>query len=146
MELVAAAGAEGFAARCDVSSGASVAGFAAAVGGRFGRCDVLVANAGIYPVRSFHDTTWEEWRRVMSVNLDSLFHLTKAFLPAMREAGWGRIIATASNGFYSGLPDLTPYVASKGGVIGFVGMMYFSGPYESRVADFGTISLAKTML
>ena len=56
----------------------------------------------------------------MSVNLDSLFHLTKAFLPGMRQAGWGRIIATASNGFYSGLPDLTPYVASKGGVIGFV--------------------------
>jgi len=118
--LVSAAGSEGFAARCDVSSGESVAQFARWVEEHFGRCDVLVANAGIYPVMSFDDTTWEGWRRVMSVNLDSLFHLTKAFLPGMREAGWGRIIATASNGFYSGLPDLTPYVASKGGVIGFV--------------------------
>jgi NAD(P)-dependent dehydrogenase (short-subunit alcohol dehydrogenase family) len=120
LELVSAAGSEGFAARCDVSSGESVADFATWVTERFGRCDVLVANAGIYPVMSFDDTTWEDWRRVMSVNLDSLFHLTKAFLPGMRQAGWGRIIATASNGFYSGLPDLTPYVASKGGVIGFV--------------------------
>jgi len=118
--LVSAAGSEGFGARCDVSSGESVAEFAGSVQERFGRCDVLVANAGIYPVRSFDDTTWEDWRRVMSVNLDSLFHLTKAFLPGMRKAGWGRIIATASNGFYSGLPDLAPYVASKGGVIGFV--------------------------
>jgi NAD(P)-dependent dehydrogenase (short-subunit alcohol dehydrogenase family) len=44
----------------------------------------------------------------------------KAFLPGMREAGWGRIIAMASNTFHSGLAGLTPYVASKGGVIGFV--------------------------
>jgi NAD(P)-dependent dehydrogenase (short-subunit alcohol dehydrogenase family) len=120
LELISAAGSEGFAARCDVSSGESVAELAGAVKERFGCCDVLVSNAGIYPVMSFDDYTWEDWRRVMSVNLDSLFHLTKAFLPGMREAGWGRIIASASNGFYSGLPDLTPYVASKGGVIGFV--------------------------
>ena len=120
LELVSAAGSEGFAAPCEVSSAESVAEFADAVRERFGRCDVLVANAGIYPVMSFDDTTWEDWRRVMSVNLDSLFHLTKAFLPGMRGAGWGRIIAMASNGFYSGLPDLATYVASKGGVIGFV--------------------------
>jgi NAD(P)-dependent dehydrogenase (short-subunit alcohol dehydrogenase family) len=120
LELIAAAGSDGLAVRCDVSSGESVAGLARAVDERFGRCDVLVANAGIYPVTSFDECTWEDWRRVMSVNLDSLFHLTKAFLPGMRESGWGRIIATASNGFYSGLPDLTPYVASKGGVVGFV--------------------------
>jgi NAD(P)-dependent dehydrogenase (short-subunit alcohol dehydrogenase family) len=120
LELIASAGSDGMAVRCDVSSGESVAGLARTVNERFGRCDVLVANAGIYPVTSFDDCTWEDWRRVMSVNLDSLFHLTKAFLPGMRESGWGRIIATASNGFYSGLPDLTPYVASKGGVVGFV--------------------------
>jgi NAD(P)-dependent dehydrogenase (short-subunit alcohol dehydrogenase family) len=120
LELMASAGSDGLAVRCDVSSGESVAGLARTVNERLGRCDVLVANAGIYPVTSFDDCTWEDWRRVMSVNLDSLFHLTKAFLPGMRESGWGRIIAMASNGFYSGLPDLTPYVASKGGVVGFV--------------------------
>jgi NAD(P)-dependent dehydrogenase (short-subunit alcohol dehydrogenase family) len=120
LELVAAAGSEGFAQHCDVSVSESVTEFATAVRERFGQCDVLVANAGIYPMASFDDCTWESWRAIMSVNVDSLFHLTKAFLPAMRQSRWGRIIAAASNGFYSGLPDLTPYVASKGAVVGFV--------------------------
>jgi NAD(P)-dependent dehydrogenase (short-subunit alcohol dehydrogenase family) len=120
LELIATAGSEGFAHHCDVAGGESVAEFAAAVHERFGRCDVLIANAGIYPMASFDDCSWEQWRAVMSINVDSLFHLTKAFLPGMRAAGWGRIVAAASNGFYSGLPDLTPYVASKGAVVGFV--------------------------
>lgn len=81
---------------------------------------MLIANAGIYPVAAIAETTWDMWRRIMAVNLDSLFLLTQAFLPEMRRRGWGRIIATATNGFYTGLPDLTAYVASKGGVIGFV--------------------------
>jgi NAD(P)-dependent dehydrogenase (short-subunit alcohol dehydrogenase family) len=110
--------AEGFI--CDVSSGTSVAALADGVRERFGRCDVLVANAGIYPIAPFLETSWETWRRIMDVNLDSLFHLSQAFLPEMTERGWGRIIATATNGFHTGLPGLTPYVASKGGVIGFV--------------------------
>jgi NAD(P)-dependent dehydrogenase (short-subunit alcohol dehydrogenase family) len=117
---VEAAGSEGFAERCDISDGDSVAAFAATVKERFGRADVLVCNAGIYPIAGFDDWSWEQWRAVMSVNVDSLFHLTKAFLPAMREAGWGRIVAAASNGVYSGIPNLTPYVASKGAVVGFV--------------------------
>ena len=119
-DLVRRAGSAAFSMRCDVADGASVAAFADAVRERFGRCDVLVANAGIYPIAPFDEVTWEDWRRIMSVNLDSLFHLTKALLPAMREAGWGRIVVMASNGFHTGIPDLTPYVASKGGVIGFV--------------------------
>ena len=117
---VRAAGGDVLGVRCDVSSGESVEAFAAAVRDRFGRCDVLVANAGIYPIAPFEEVTFEDWRRIMSVNLDSLFHLTKAFLPGMREARWGRIICMASNGFHTGIPQLTPYVASKGGVIGFV--------------------------
>jgi NAD(P)-dependent dehydrogenase (short-subunit alcohol dehydrogenase family) len=120
LERVEAAGGEGFAAPCDIADGDSVAGFADAVNERFGRCDVLVANAGVYPFAAFDQWTWEDWRTVMSVNVDSLFHLTKAFLPPMREAGWGRIICAASNGVHTGLPNLTPYVASKGAVVGFV--------------------------
>jgi NAD(P)-dependent dehydrogenase (short-subunit alcohol dehydrogenase family) len=117
---VEAAGSEGFAERLDITDGDGVAAFAASVRERFGRADVLVCNAGIYPIAGFDDWSWEQWRAVMSVNVDSLFHLTKAFLPAMRAAGWGRIVCAASNGVYSGLPNLTPYVASKGAVVGFV--------------------------
>jgi NAD(P)-dependent dehydrogenase (short-subunit alcohol dehydrogenase family) len=119
-DLVRGAGSAAFSMRCDVSSGEEVARFADAVRERFGRCDVLVANAGIYPIAPFAETSWETWRRIMAVNLDSLFHLTQAFLPGMRDMGWGRIVVMASNGFHTGIPGLTPYVASKGGVIGFV--------------------------
>src|SRR3954470_1213276 len=118
--IVEAVGGEAVGFECDVSSPDSVAAMATAVRERFGRADVLIANAGIYPIRSFDETTWEQWRQMMSINLDSLFLLLKAFLPGMRAAGWGRIVALASNTFHTGLPGLTPYVASKGGVIGLV--------------------------
>lgn len=120
VELIRQAGGEAEEQRCDVSSPEDVAALAATVAERHGGCDVLIANAGIYPVAAIAETTWDMWRRIMAVNLDSLFLLTQAFLPEMRRRGWGRIIATATNGFYTGLPDLTAYVASKGGVIGFV--------------------------
>lgn len=119
-DRVRRAGSEGIGVQCDVSSPDAVAALAERVDAEFGGCDVLFANAGIYPVTPIAQTSWETWRRIMSVNLDSLFLLTQAFLPGMRERGWGRILATATNGFYTGLPDLTAYVASKGGVIGFV--------------------------
>jgi len=118
--MVNGAGSEALAALCDVSSGESVRAFADAVAERFGHCDILVASAGIYPIAPLADTTWEQWRRVMSINLDSLFHLTQAFLPGMRQRGWGRIVAVASNLFYTGMAGMVPYVASKGGVVGFV--------------------------
>jgi NAD(P)-dependent dehydrogenase (short-subunit alcohol dehydrogenase family) len=118
--LVREAGAEALVVRCDVASGESVRALADAVRTTFGGCDVLVASAGIYPIAPFEATSWEQWRRVLAVNLDSLFHLTQAFLPGMRAAGWGRIIAVASNLFHTGMGGMVPYVASKGGVVGFV--------------------------
>lgn len=81
---------------------------------------MLVHNAGIYPMRHFEEITFEEWRKVMSVNLDSIFLLTQAVLPHMREQGWGRIVGIASGMFHAGAPGSLHYVASKGGVIGFV--------------------------
>lgn len=118
--LVKEAGGQSVSIPCDVSAAESVQTFAAEVRRQLGSCDILVANAGIYPIAPFLETTWDAWRRIMSTNLDSLFHLTQAFLPSMTERGWGRIIVAATNGFHTGLPGLTPYVASKGGAIGFV--------------------------
>jgi NAD(P)-dependent dehydrogenase (short-subunit alcohol dehydrogenase family) len=51
--------------------------------GHFGACDILVNNAGIYPMHSFQEVTYEEWRRVLSVNLDSQFLVSKAFVGSM---------------------------------------------------------------
>lgn len=119
-EEITQMGGQAFSMTCDVSDAPSVSRYARAVLDRFGHVDVLVHNAGIYPLGNFDDLDWETWRRIMEVNLDSLFHLSKAFLPGMRERGWGRIVAMASNTFHAGIPGMVAYVASKGGVIGFV--------------------------
>ena len=59
------------------------------------------------------------WRRVFSVNLDSMFLMTKAFVGFMRERRWGRIINIASDTVRLVVPGFTHYIASKAGVIGF---------------------------
>jgi len=104
---------------CDVSEPESVAEMGSRVA-ELGGADILVHNAGIYPMKSADDITFQEWRRVMSVNLDSLFLLSQAFLPHMRAQKWGRIVGIASGMFHAGAPGSLHYVASKGGVIGFV--------------------------
>ena len=62
--------------------------------------------------------TFELWKKVFSVNLDSAFHLCKDFIPGMKEKKWGRIISISSNTFYIAPAMLSHYVASKGGLIG----------------------------
>jgi NAD(P)-dependent dehydrogenase (short-subunit alcohol dehydrogenase family) len=63
--------------------------------------------------------TFEEWRRVIDVNLHGVFLVTKAIFPLIRTGGSGRIINMGSSSFFAGTPQASHYVASKGGVIGF---------------------------
>ena len=119
LELIAADGGTAVAVPADISDAASVAGIAAAAE-ELGGADILVLNAGIQPFIPFDRMTFEQWRRVMSVNVDSLFHLCQAFLPGMRARGWGRIVAMSSNTYHLGVPGVAHYVASKGAVQGFV--------------------------
>jgi NAD(P)-dependent dehydrogenase (short-subunit alcohol dehydrogenase family) len=120
VDLIRSAGGDAFCAECDIASADSVAAFGETVRERYGGCDVLVAAAGIYPVQEFSEITLEDWRRVLGVNVDSLFHLTKAFLPGMVDQRWGRIIAVSSTTFHTGTPRFVAYTTSKAGVIGFV--------------------------
>ncbi len=117
--LIEGQGGQATVVRCDVSNPDSIAQMARTVA-EAGGADMLVHNAGIYPMRHFEEITFEEWRKVMSVNLDSIFLLTQALLPHMREQRWGRIVGIASGMFHAGAPGSLHYVASKGGVIGFV--------------------------
>ena len=120
ISMVERAGSQALGVRCDVSSAVDVAELGRQAHERFDRVDILVHNAGIYPLVQFADMTFEQWRKVLSVNLDSMFHLTHEFLPGMRERGWGRVLAMASNVFHAGRGGFSHYVASKGGLIGFV--------------------------
>ncbi len=118
-QLIRARGGAALAVRCDVSAPADVDALAEAVQ-RLGGADILVNNAGIYPMGPFDTITYEDWRRVLSVNLDSVFLLSKALVPHMRRQRWGRIVCISSAMFHAGAPGSLHYVASKGGIIGFV--------------------------
>ena len=118
--LVEAAGSEGIAVSCDVSRAEDVAAAAATARESCGGVDILVHNAGIYPIQDFAGMSFEQWRKVLSVNLDSAFHLSHELLPGMRERGWGRAIFIVSNTFHAGIGNMAHYVASKGGLIGFL--------------------------
>ena len=85
---------------------------------RFGRCDILVNNAGIFPVKPFEEVTFADWRRVMAINLDGTFLCASAFVPGMKQRGWGRIVNLASNTLGLVVPGFTHYVASKGAIVG----------------------------
>jgi len=119
VDLIAEAGGKAAAVRCDQTSAGDVQRMAAAAEEAFGGVDILVHNAGIYPPQLFEEMAFEDWRRVLSVNLDSVFHLVKAVLPGMKAKGWGRIVTMSSTTFHSGIAYNSHYSASKGGLIGF---------------------------
>ena len=118
LQLIADFGGKATAFECDVTSPASVAAFRAALDAAGARCDILINNAGIYPMQTFDEMTFEDWRHVLTVNLDSMFLMTKAFVDGMKRRKWGRIINIASDTVNLVLPGFAHYVASKAGVIG----------------------------
>lgn len=113
--LAAPGRAQGF--PCDVSDPAGVAASFDAVDQVFGRVDALVNNAGVATFRPLGETTFEDWRRVMAVNLDGPFLCTQQAVPRMLRGGRGAIVNIAS---ISGLRASTLRVAygtSKAAVI-----------------------------
>jgi NAD(P)-dependent dehydrogenase (short-subunit alcohol dehydrogenase family) len=105
--------------RADVSRPDDAARAVAEAVDHLGGLDILVNNAGIYPLLPFEATTFEHWRRVMSVNLDGLFLVTSAALPHLRASRAGRIVNIASAAVWLGPPGMVAYTASKAGVVGF---------------------------
>lgn len=103
----------------DVTDQAATEKMAATAMERFGRIDVLLNNAGTYPHVDFEDIDYPAWRKVIQVNLDSVFLCSKAVLPAMKAQGAGKIINVATNLVWVGLPGMVHYTAAKAGIIGF---------------------------
>jgi NAD(P)-dependent dehydrogenase (short-subunit alcohol dehydrogenase family) len=119
LDLVATSGGTATAIICDVSNPESVAALKTEVESKIGQCDILVNNAGVFPTQRFEDITFEDWRHVLSVTLDSMFLMTRAFAGGMRQRGWGRVINIASDTISLLVPDFVHYITSKAGVIGF---------------------------
>ena len=97
---------------------ACIAGVAS-VEGDLGPIDVLVNNAGITRDGMFHKMSHENWRAVLSTNLDSLFNMTRGVIEGMRARGYGRIISISSVNGQKGQMGQSNYSAAKAGLIGF---------------------------
>jgi 2-hydroxycyclohexanecarboxyl-CoA dehydrogenase len=87
--------------------------------GEIGTLDVLVNNAGTDDFAFFTEMTPERWRRLIAINLEGVLACTHAALPAMQEAGYGRIVNIASEAGRVGSKGSAVYSAAKGGVIAF---------------------------
>ena len=119
-------GGQAHAVRADVGDAGSVEAMAAAAQDAFGRIDVLINNAAIFSQldrRGFEDIPLEEWNQVLHVNVTGSMMCARAVLPAMRAAGWGRIINISSSTVPLGLPGFMHYVTSKAAVIGMTRAM-----------------------
>jgi 3-oxoacyl-[acyl-carrier protein] reductase len=87
--------------------------------GDFGPIDILVNNAGITRDKTFLKMSRSLWDEVLGVNLTGTFNVTRAMLPGMVEAGWGRVINMASVVGQTGNFGQCNYAVSKGGLIAF---------------------------
>jgi NAD(P)-dependent dehydrogenase (short-subunit alcohol dehydrogenase family) len=102
----------------DVTSEASIEAAFARVEAELGAVELLVLNAGIYVVEPFEQTSPASWRRTLDVNLTGAFLCARRALPAMREAGYGRIVSLGSSaGKTGGKRNAAAYGASKAGVM-----------------------------
>ena len=102
----------------DMSKPADIEAMMAAAATEFGRVDVLVNNAGIQHVAAIQDFPTERWDAIIAINLTSAFHTTRLALPAMQEAGWGRVINVASVHGLVASAQKSAYVAAKHGIVG----------------------------
>ena len=102
----------------DVTDRSQVDAAVSAIRDRLGPVSVLVNAAGLDGFKRFCNITFEEWQRVIDVNLNGVFHTIQAVLPDMVEAGWGRIVNISSSSAHSGQPYMAHYVAAKSAVNG----------------------------
>jgi len=113
------AGTEAISLRLDVSDPEAAQAGVKKVVEHFGQIDILVNNAGITRDKLLLRMGIDDWRKVLSVNLDGVYYVTRQVVPVMMKKRFGRIINIASVVAHIGNPGQANYVASKAGVIGF---------------------------
>ena len=135
----------------DVTDPASVEALFSLIQARSGRLDVLFNNAGLaVPSTNFGEVTWEQWREMMSVNLDGMFLCGSAAFRMMRDQTpqGGRIINNGSISAHAPRPGSAPYTASKHAVTGLTKSIALDGRQFNIACgqiDIGNAATAMTM-
>ena len=105
----------------DVTKQTSCESAVSAVIAKYGRLDVLISNAGIYPQAFLGEMTEAEWDTIFNINVKGMFFMVTAVLPHMRRRGSGRIVLTSSvTGPVTGHPGWAHYGATKAAMLGFM--------------------------
>jgi len=117
---IEALGSKALPIKCDVTDFEQAQDVEEKVVGKYERIDILVNNAGIYPQKAFLDMTADDWNKVLRINLNGVFHCTKAVIPKMVKQKYGKIVNIASiAGAVVGFQNLAHYSASKAAIAGF---------------------------
>ena len=104
----------------DVSDEAGVGQIAQQVESTLGVCDILINNAGMNIRKNVEEFTLSDWNEIVAVNLTGPFLMCRAFVPGMKEKGWGRIINMSSIMSHVSLPQRIGYSSTKFGLLGMV--------------------------
>jgi 2-hydroxycyclohexanecarboxyl-CoA dehydrogenase len=107
-----------FAYTADVTDRGQVDAALGKIRAQLGPVSILVNAAGLDGFARFTDIAFDEWQRVINVNLNGVFHCCQAVLPEMVDAGWGRIVNISSSSTHSGVACMAHYVAAKSAVNG----------------------------
>jgi NAD(P)-dependent dehydrogenase (short-subunit alcohol dehydrogenase family) len=111
-------GGKAYAFQADVTSEAEVGSVAEGIRSQAGIPDILINNAGINVRKPLHEFSLEEWRSVITTNLDGAFLCSRAFVPGMMAKKFGRIINMTSIMSHVSIPGRSAYSASKFGLLG----------------------------
>src|SRR2546421_1747576 len=111
-----------------------------------GRIDILVNNAGLQHVAPLTEFPDEMWRRIIDIMLTAPFLLTKAVLPGMYTAGWGRIVNIASVHALRASPYKAAYVAAKHGLLGLTRVTALEGAEHGVTCNAVCPSYVRTAL
>lgn len=118
---ITSAGGEALLIQCDVGNRGAVEDMVAQALAHFGRIDIGIHNAAIYPLHRIEELTDEVLDNTLAINMKAAFWLTQACLPQFRQQGGGRLIFTSSvTGPRVAMPGTAHYAMSKGGLNGFI--------------------------
>ncbi|MEM4969828.1 MAG: SDR family oxidoreductase [Sulfolobales archaeon] len=133
--------------KCDVSLEKDVAEAINYIYSKHGRIDVLVNNAGLLIIKPVEETTWEDFRKLVDINLGGVFLLVKHVAPIMKKQRHGVIINVASTAAHRGIPYHSIYSATKGGIISMTRALAVElGLYGIRVISISPSSVDTYML